>query len=45
MGKPLLPGPSMDKALALAIENGAELQSTDADFGRFTHLSWVNPLR
>lgn len=30
---------------ALAIENGAELQSTDADFGRFKHLSWTNPLQ
>ena len=29
---------------ALAIENGAELQSADADFGRFRQLSWVNPL-
>jgi toxin-antitoxin system PIN domain toxin len=30
---------------ALAIRNGAELQSTDADFGRFRRLDWVNPLR
>jgi toxin-antitoxin system PIN domain toxin len=29
---------------ALALENGAELCSTDADFGRFTHLRWTNPL-
>ena len=29
---------------ALAIENGAELCSTDADFGRFPNLRWVNPL-
>ena len=29
---------------ALAIENGAELCSTDADFARFPHLRWVNPL-
>lgn len=29
---------------ALAIENGCELCSTDADFSRFRHLRWVNPL-
>lgn len=29
---------------ALAIEHGAELCSTDADFARFRHLRWVNPL-
>ncbi len=29
---------------ALAIEHGCELVSTDADFGRFTGLRWVNPL-
>jgi toxin-antitoxin system PIN domain toxin len=29
---------------ALAIENGAELCSTDSDFGRFPHLRWTNPL-
>jgi toxin-antitoxin system PIN domain toxin len=29
---------------ALALEHGAELQSTDADFGRFAGLRWVNPL-
>lgn len=29
---------------ALAIENGAELQSSDADFGRFASLSWINPI-
>jgi hypothetical protein len=29
---------------ALAIENGAELCSTDRDFGRFPKLRWVNPL-
>jgi hypothetical protein len=29
---------------ALAIENQAELHSTDADFGRFAGLRWVNPL-
>ena len=29
---------------ALAIEHGAELCSTDADFARFPHLQWVNPL-
>lgn len=30
---------------ALAIENGAELWSTDSDFGRFPRLHWSNPLR
>jgi toxin-antitoxin system PIN domain toxin len=30
---------------ALAIENGATLYSTDADFQRFARLRWVNPLR
>ena len=29
---------------ALAIENGAELCSTDADFARFRELRWTNPL-
>lgn len=29
---------------ALALEHGAELCSTDADFGRFRGLRWVNPL-
>jgi hypothetical protein len=29
---------------ALAIEHGAELCSTDTDFGRFQRLRWVNPL-
>ena len=29
---------------ALAIEHGAELCSTDADFGRFAGVRWVNPL-
>lgn len=29
---------------ALAIENGAELCSTDADFARFRGLRWANPL-
>lgn len=29
---------------ALAIEHGAELCSTDADFARFPRLRWVNPL-
>ena len=29
---------------ALAIENGAELCSTDSDFGRFPNLRWTNPL-
>ncbi len=30
---------------ALAIEHGAELLSTDADFARFPELRWRNPLR
>jgi toxin-antitoxin system PIN domain toxin len=29
---------------ALAIEQGAELCSTDADFARFKRLRWTNPL-
>ena len=29
---------------ALAIESGAELCSTDADFGRFPGVRWVNPI-
>jgi len=29
---------------ALAIENGCELVSTDADFARFSGLKWKNPL-
>jgi toxin-antitoxin system PIN domain toxin len=29
---------------ALAIENGAELCSTDSDFSRFPRLRWTNPL-
>jgi toxin-antitoxin system PIN domain toxin len=29
---------------AIAIENGCELCSTDADFGRFRHLRWTNPI-
>lgn len=29
---------------ALAIENQAELHSSDVDFARFPGLSWVNPL-
>ena len=29
---------------AMAIENGAELCSSDSDFARFRHLRWVNPL-
>lgn len=29
---------------ALAIEHGAELCSTDADFARFKRLRWTNPL-
>jgi uncharacterized protein len=30
---------------ALAIESGAELCSTDADFGRFAGLRWLNPIQ
>jgi toxin-antitoxin system PIN domain toxin len=30
---------------ALAIEHGAELCSSDADFGRFPGLRWTDPLR
>lgn len=30
---------------AIAIENGCELHSTDADFARFPGLRWKNPLR
>jgi predicted nucleic acid-binding protein len=30
---------------ALAIEHGAELCSSDADFSRFSGLRWVDPLR
>jgi uncharacterized protein len=29
---------------ALAIENGAELCSTDRDFSRFPRLNWTNPI-
>jgi uncharacterized protein len=29
---------------ALAIEHGAELNSCDSDFARFSGLGWVNPL-
>jgi hypothetical protein len=29
---------------ALAIERGATLCSTDADFPRFPALNWINPL-
>jgi hypothetical protein len=29
---------------ALAMDHGAELCTTDADFGRFPHLRWSNPL-
>jgi toxin-antitoxin system PIN domain toxin len=29
---------------ALAIENGAELCSTDTDFARFRRLRWTNPV-
>jgi toxin-antitoxin system PIN domain toxin len=35
----------MDAALAaLALEHGATLHTTDADFSRFSGLSWRNPL-
>lgn len=30
---------------ALAIEHSCTLHSNDADFGRFTGLRWINPLR
>ena len=30
---------------ALAVTHGATLASCDADFGRFEHLRWENPLR
>ena len=30
---------------ALAIENGAELCSADADFSRFPRLKWTDPTR
>ncbi|MFN8090592.1 MAG: type II toxin-antitoxin system VapC family toxin [Mycobacterium sp.] len=30
---------------ALALEHGAELCSSDADFGRFAGVRWVDPLR
>ncbi len=30
---------------ALAVTRGATLASCDADFGRFEHLRWENPLR
>ena len=30
---------------ALAVEHGAELCSSDADFSRFPGLKWVDPLR
>jgi hypothetical protein len=29
---------------ALALEHGAELNSCDADFSRFSGLRWINPL-
>ena len=29
---------------ALAIEHGAELNSCDSDFSRFSGLRWINPL-
>lgn len=29
---------------ALALEHGCQLCSTDADFGRFPQLDWVNPI-
>ena len=30
--------------IEIAIEHGAELNSCDADFSRFSGLRWVNPL-
>ena len=30
---------------ALAIEHGCELNSTDADFARFSKLAWRNPIQ
>ena len=30
---------------ALAVENQAELHSSDADFARFPGLRWINPLK
>jgi len=30
---------------ALAIEHQCDLQSTDADFGRFSGLRWTNPIK
>ena len=30
---------------AVAIEHGAELNSTDSDFARFARLRWANPLQ
>jgi predicted nucleic acid-binding protein len=29
---------------AMAMENGAQLASTDQDFRRFPELRWINPL-
>ncbi len=29
---------------ALAIEHGAELNSCDTDFGRFSGLRWIDPI-
>jgi predicted nucleic acid-binding protein len=42
MGTPMV---DLNKAGALAIENGAVLFSTDGDFSRFRGLRWVNPLK
>ncbi len=50
------PGIDLDKALRLAgqleddetvrkLEHGAELNSCDADFSRFSGLRWTDPLR
>lgn len=30
---------------ALAVEHGADLCSSDADFSRFPHVRWLDPLR
>jgi len=39
-------GPDVTDAVlaALTTEHGATLASTDRDFGRFSGLSWINPL-
>ena len=41
-----IPGGNLDKALHLsaALEDDAELISTDSDFGKLDQLKWTNPL-